>query len=72
MKKNRWKTFILYETILLILSILSIVFTYLNTKLKIGIPPAILGYAFFLSVGLYLGFLLCKNEYKRALKKNND
>lgn len=70
MNKSEWRRFSIYETILLIFSILNIVFACVNTKqLGFEIPEYLKGYIFCLSVGLYLGFMLCKNEYKRVINK---
>lgn len=70
MNKGIWKRFFVYETSLMIFSILNIIFTCISNKqLRIEIPENIRGYLFFLSIGLYFGFLVCKKEYKRVIDK---
>lgn len=36
------------------------------------IPIEIVGYLFWLSLGLFLGFKLCKYEYSRTLRKQSE
>ncbi len=69
MAKNNWKRFGMYETILLIFFGIGLFSEAINKELlHFMIPSKIVGYVFWLSLGLYLGFSLCKNEYSRARK----
>jgi hypothetical protein len=70
--KNNWKYFNLYEKGIALFFIFNIVFDVVNEKLLYSIVPSeILTYFFWLSLGLYLGFRLCKYEFKRIWDKIN-
>jgi hypothetical protein len=72
MNQDRWKRFDLYQKALNLLFIINLVFAIIEKKLsKPMIPPEVIGYSFWLSLGLYLGFNLCKYEFSRVFKKNS-
>jgi hypothetical protein len=67
-----WKRLNIYEGIVAMNFIVNLIFYILNRDLlKYVIPKEISGYFFWLSLGLLLGFKLCKYEVKRVLIKNN-
>ena len=73
MGKSIWKRFFVLQTGLIIFSILNIIFTCISNKqLRIEFPGNLRGYLFFLSIGLYFGFLICKKEYERVINKINS
>jgi len=47
----------------------NIVFYIVNDAFLKKIPLEIVGYSFFLSLGLYVGFHVCLGEVKRRAKK---
>lgn len=67
MIKNYWKRFSNYEKSLAAFFIISIILDVVNNRLLNSfIPTEIVGYLFWLSLGLYLGFKLCKYEFTRV------
>jgi hypothetical protein len=65
-----WKRIKLIETIIDGFFIINIVFLILDKWfLNFVIPKDIVGYFFWLSLGLWLGFQWCKYEAKRILNK---
>ncbi len=73
MVKNAWKVFNIYERGLALFFMVNLFLDVINKKILNSIIPAeIIGYSFWLSLGLYLGFLLCKKETKRAWKKYTE
>ena len=69
MNRN-WRAFNIYEGSTAIFFMFSAVLYVVNLKLnKPVVPIEIGGYIFWLSLGLYLGFRLCKKAYTNALKK---
>jgi len=69
---NYWKRFNIYEKSLAAFFIINILLKIINDKLlNFIIPEQIISYLFWLSLGLYLGFKLCKYESKRVYKKLN-
>ena len=72
MIKNFWRQFNVYEKGLALFFMINIFFDVINTKfLNSIVPVKIVGYMFWLSLGLYLGFRLCKYEFRRVLKKQS-
>ena len=70
MKDKRWKRFNTYDLAIVINLIVNIFLYIINEDfLNYAIPKNISVYMFWLSLGLYLGFQLCKMEFKRAIKK---
>lgn len=70
MIKDNWKRFNFYEKFFAAFFIINLFLDVLNRKLlNSSIPSEIVGYLFWLSLGLYLGFQLCKYEYKRVWNK---
>jgi hypothetical protein len=70
MNNTLWKRFLICQNGLSIFFILNIFFSILNKKLsKPLIPIEITDYLFWLSLGLYLGFILCRHEYSTVMKK---
>jgi len=68
--KNNWKRFSYFEKGIAIFFMINLALDAINKKiLNSAIPIEIIGYLFWLSLGLFLGFALCKNEYSRTLKK---
>jgi len=68
--KDPWRRFATYEKVLTIFLLFSIFLTIVNKKLSAPlIPLDITSYLFWLSLGLYLGFRLCKYEFSNVLKK---
>ena len=65
-----WKRFGIYEAIVSVFFILITVFYIINKDfLKYVVPKDIAGYLFWLSLGLWLGFVTCKYEFKRVWNK---
>ncbi len=70
MTKSNWKFFHRCELVCKIFLICNLIFIIINDELlKSKFPEFIQGYLFFFSLGLYIGFIFCKNEYRRVLKK---
>lgn len=73
MGKNHWKRFINYERVLFSFWIISFLVSLVNERLLNSIVPnEVAAYIFWLSLGLYLGFILCKHEYHHALKLQHE
>lgn len=69
MRKTKWKMFSIYDKLIASFFILNLFLDVINEKiLDSFIPNEIVGYLFWLSLGLFLGFQLCKFEYKKSLK----
>lgn len=61
MTRKKWLSINLFNKILAAFFMLNIVLDIINEKiLGSSIPVEIVGYLFWLSLGLYLGFELCK------------
>ncbi len=61
-----WKRFRIYEGIISFNFIGSLFLYTLNEDyLQYAIPKDLAGYFFWLSLGLYLGFQICKYEFRR-------
>jgi hypothetical protein len=72
MAKNYWRRFNFYEGVIVVFLMINILFVIINQRIeKPIIPIEIAGYFFWLSLGLYLGFKLCIQEYKRMWKEAN-
>lgn len=68
-----WKRFIIYERIVSYNFLLNIGFYIANKELLNNIVPNEIEVAlFFLSLGIYLGFQLCKFESNRVWKINEN
>lgn len=73
MTKNYWKRFSFYEKGINIFFMINIVLDTINEKLLYSaIPVEIIGYLFWLSLGLFLGFKLCKYEFIRVQKEKEN
>jgi hypothetical protein len=73
MIKNYWKRFNIYQQCLAVFFIVALFLDVINKKLLGStIPTEIVSYLFWLSLGLYLGFRLCKYEYSNAIKKHEE
>ena len=74
--KNYWRRFSNIEKGLVIFFGIGLFIDTINKEfLNSAIPKEIVGYIFWLSIGLYLGFRLCRYEYKRVwkfMKKDED
>jgi hypothetical protein len=72
MKVNNYRRILNIEKGLMLFSAVSVIFPILNEIFfKFKISQFIEGYIFFFSTGLYIGFLICRKEYKRFKKENN-
>ncbi len=68
--KNDWKRFNNYEKSITAFFMLNIFLDVVNKKLLNSIIPVeIIGYLFWLSLGLFLGFRWCKYEFTRVWNK---
>ena len=73
MVKNYWKRLSYYDKVLAMFFMINIFLDIINKKvLNSVIPNEIIGYLFWISLGLYLGFQICKYEFKRVLKNMNE
>jgi len=71
--KNYWKRFTLFDKGLAVFFMINLFLDVINKRvLNSAIPSEIVGYLFWLSLGLFLGFKLCKYEYSRTLKKHSE
>ena len=75
--KPNYKRFNAYEICLAVFLMINLFLGEINEKaLDSNIPNEIIGYLFWLSLGLYLGFRLCRYElsriHKKKKKKNDD
>jgi hypothetical protein len=62
MHQNKSQTFARFEMAIAAFCALNVIFPILNENfLKLKLPVNIEGYSFFLSLGIYLGFKLCKS-----------
>jgi hypothetical protein len=69
--KNYWKRFSYFDKGLTVFFMINLFLDILNKKtLNSEIPSEIVGYLFWLSLGLFLGFKLCKYEYNQTLRKH--
>lgn len=69
--KNQWKQFSNLEKSIGIFLIINLFLDLINKYfLKSTIPNEIIGYSFWLSLGLFLGFKSCKFYFSKAIKKN--
>jgi hypothetical protein len=73
MNKNYWARFTCYQKIIDVFFMLNIILDVINNELLNSVIPfKVLCSLFWLSLGLFLGFKLCKKEYSNAIKKNNE
>ncbi|WMW78120.1 hypothetical protein RF683_01360 [Flavobacterium sp. 20NA77.7] len=71
--KNYWKRFSDLDKGLTVFFMINLFLDILNKNiLNSVIPIEIVGYLFWLSLGLFLGFKLCKYEYSRTLRKQSE
>lgn len=66
-----WRRFNIYQWIIGVNFLFNIIFYPLNEDYFKIIPKDIAGYMFWSSLGLWLGFELCKYEFKRLIRKNS-
>lgn len=68
MKNNKnWKRFSIIDKGFALLFILSIILNSFCTELiESDLANTIFSYMFWLSMGLFIGFQLCKHEYRRV------
>ncbi len=72
MKKDRiWKRFLFFEKAISYFFIANLIFIIVNQEFQLRFPADIQSGLFFLSLGLYLGFVICKNEFIKAQKKRH-
>lgn len=70
--KNYWKRFSYFDKGIAIFFMINLFLDIINKKaLNSAIPDEIACYLFWFSLGLFLGFKLCKYEYSRTLKKHS-
>lgn len=67
--QNKWRNIKRYEAVLAIAFITSIALFIANDFIGYKVPKEFLGYFFWLSLGLWLGFQLYKQEHKRLYKE---
>jgi len=68
MKNTSYKRLLLVEKGISIFFLLNLAIIILGKNVLLSVFPLdVRNYFFWLSMGLYLGFLLCKNEYKKIL-----
>lgn len=73
MNKRYWTRFSIYEKSLAAFFMLNLFLDVINKKLLgSAIPAEVVSYLFWLGLGLYLGFRLCKYEYSKAIKKHEE
>jgi hypothetical protein len=73
MKESYLKRLLIYELVATTLLLVSFFFFILNEDFfNHIIPKDIAGYLFWISLGIYLGFKLCKYELKRVWKKMKE
>lgn len=71
--RNYWKRFSYFDKGLTVFFMINLFLDILNKSvLNSVIPSEIVGYLFWLSLGLFGGFKLCKYEYSRSLKKHSE
>lgn len=71
--KNYWKRFSYFDMGLTLFFMINLFLDILNKNLlNSAIPSEIVGYLFWLSLGLFLGFKLCKYEYSQTLRKQSE
>lgn len=69
MSDNPWKRYKNFEKCILFFLMFNLVFDIINKKILNSIVPIeIIGYLFWLSLGLFLGFQICKYEFKKVWK----
>jgi hypothetical protein len=72
MIKNYWKRFNIFQQLLAVFFIIGLFLDSINIKVfNSAIPSEIVDYFFWLSLGLFLGFRICKYEYNQALRKQS-
>lgn len=68
--KNNWKRFSVIENILMVFFSINILLNSINNYLfNKAIPVEIVHYLFWLSLGLFIGFKLCKYEIRLINKR---
>lgn len=73
MQNNHWKRFNTFQQCLSLFFVINLFLDVINNKiLNSAIPSEIVDYMFWLSLGLFLGFMLCKYEYRQSLRKHSD
>lgn len=71
--KNYWKRFSYFDNGLTVFFMINLFLDILNKKVLNSILPSeIVGHLFWLSIGLFVGFKLCKHEYSQTLKKQSE
>lgn len=69
MRKN-WNIFKICEVAITIFLAINLPFYVYNNNLIVSIIPVeFAGYLVWLSLGLYLGFQICKGAYRKSLKR---
>jgi hypothetical protein len=70
--KNYWKQFSYYDKAVAVFFIVNLFLDIINERfLNSLVSKELIGYLFWLSLGLFLGFQLCKYECKKLLKKHS-
>jgi hypothetical protein len=70
MDKN-WRVFKIYQSVIeLFFAFCMVLAATVKIVKKTLLPPNIVGYLFWFSLGIYLGFQLCKYIYNKELKKS--
>ena len=65
-----WKRLRIYEALIAVFFLINIILSLFDIKKYLGkeIPGEIFNYAFWLSLGFYLGFEICKYEIRRSTR----
>lgn len=67
---NSWKRFQLIEILITVSFIINLLFGIVNSIfLKLAVPNELQLFSFAITLGLYLGFAVCKREYYNAKNK---
>ena len=69
MKESNWKRFMLIEKVISFAPVMGLAFYEINVKYLHCLPNLVTSNLFFVLLGIFLGFLVCKFEFKRVLTK---
>lgn len=70
MKNNYWKIFAIFDRSISMLFAIGILLPIINKEiLNSFIPNEIVNCCFCFTLGLYIGFQICKYEYRKVMRK---